>query len=297
MDLPSFLALIRRRWLFVLVGMLAAALLAGFALVRVSASGVELRSPGKHEAKATLFVTQPGFPWGRSVLTDYLKATGTGPDNPVTVPRYADPQRFQYLAAVFAQIATTDVIKKQVEAGVPLAPDSYDVTPVIQDDGTQLPLITVSAISTDGPRAVTIANRVADVLAAYVKKNQGQAKVPANQRIEVPVIGRAKEAALLEGPKLITPFMVFVLGAFLTLAFAAARDNIRRRKSPAEGVLVEEQPVVQEAASPEIDVRRRKRAAHGTPPATDVEPEQRPAASSLQGTSRAAGRSRPWPQR
>src|SRR6476646_9968269 len=61
-----------------------------------------------------LFVTQKGFPWGRSVFpASAADPTGSSPDSS---SQFADPNRFAGLAVIYAQLMNGDLIKRQMRA-------------------------------------------------------------------------------------------------------------------------------------------------------------------------------------
>ena len=220
----------RRRWPIILVGAIVAFGLATLALLRVSPDGgVALRSPGVKGATATVFVTQEGLPWGRSALTEYVKAVGAG-TNDATVPRFADETRVQYLAELYANLAGTDPVRVPLERQGLVGPDSYTADVMQSSSGDPLPLIAISSRSADAGRAVRLANRVAANLRSYIVNRQNAEHIPKGQRIQLVVLSRARFAQAVEGPKVIAPVMLFGLVMFLTIVAAAVVDNLRRSK-------------------------------------------------------------------
>ena len=108
MDVLAYVGVIRRQWIVVLVGLVIAQALALMAVVRVTQDGLAYRSPPIYAARSTLFVTQEGFPWGRSGLTERRGG--------VDVPRFADPGRMEYLASLYSELARTSrAVQAQIE--------------------------------------------------------------------------------------------------------------------------------------------------------------------------------------
>jgi hypothetical protein len=211
----------------VLIGLTIAQALALMAVVRVTDRGLEYRSPPVYAARSTLFVTQGGFPWGRSKLTQSAKGSDGGT---VEVQRFADPGRMEYLASLYSELArTSNAVRVQIERAGKLPPGGYQVTPLTAPDGRALPLIEVMGVSQSPPEAVLFSNRVADGLRRYVLLNQNAGDVPPASRIQLPFVTRASSAEVLQGVKLTRPILIFLLGSIMTLVFAFTRDNMQHR--------------------------------------------------------------------
>lgn len=225
MNLLAYWQVLKSQRVVVLVGTAVAVLLAFMALVRVSPSGIAYRSPPTYVATTTMFVTQPGFPWGRTVLNEYLKAQGGGP-NAQPVSKFADPGRLSYLAALYARLAGGDGVKKILD---PTGKKSlrYQVDQVTTSDGTLFPLLNVSGFAASPKGAVVLANRVADALQTYVASNQNAGNIPAATRVSLPAVKRAEQAKVFEGVKYTAPLMLFVLAMALTIFIAFLRYNVK----------------------------------------------------------------------
>ncbi len=231
----TYWRVVRRQQKIVIWGLALTGVLALFMLVKVSPSGVALRSPPTYMGKSTLFVTQSGFPEGRSALTEYVRARGTS-DSEDAVPRFADAGRMVEIATLYATLAKSDVVRDLVKKkrGI-VGEDEYDVA-ALTEDGTALPLIEVVAFSDSGPRSVKLANRVASDLQRYVSRLQRENGIPEKTRISLPVITRADAPEVFEGVKLTGPFMIALLGFVATLFAAFTVDNVRRQRWLAEEV-------------------------------------------------------------
>jgi hypothetical protein len=172
----------------------------------------------------------------------------------------------EYLAGLYAELATSETVRRVIAndgTRRPLPIASYEVrqliTPITQ---RSLPLIEVLGLSTSADGAKATANRVATGLRRYILVNQDRGRVAANERVDLRIVTGADYAAVLQGVKLTTAIMVFILGLVVTLACAFARDNVKRNrrgpgsKAPAlehpAGTTVELEPVPEESA-----VRRR----------------------------------------
>ena len=124
MDLGLYLRVLWRFRLLVLAGVILGLALAAFLLRENLRRGrvgrAQLSAVGTMGELATVFVTQEGFPLGRSVYDESLPVTpNTVPNgsNPVGsqtyVPRYADPSRFSTYAQLYARIAGSDLLRRR----------------------------------------------------------------------------------------------------------------------------------------------------------------------------------------
>ena len=229
MNLMAYWQVLKAQRTVLIVGTVVAVLLAALALVRVSPSGVTYRSPATYVAGTTLFVTQPGFPWGRTVLNEYVKAQGGGP-NAQPVSKFADAGRLSYLAGLYSRLAAGDEVKKILD---PTGKKSlrYQASQAVTSDGSVYPLINISAFDESPARAIALANRVAAALQTYVARNQSQGDVPTTTRVSLQTVNRADRADVYQGVKYTAPMMLFVLAMALTIFIAFVRYNVRLSKS------------------------------------------------------------------
>lgn len=250
MDLLTYWRVIQRQRRIVVVGLVVTLLLSTALLFKISDSGVGLRTPPVYFAKANLFVTQSGFPWGRSALAEYVRARGAG-DEAAAVPRFADPARMEYLANLYSELALSDDVRRLVRRNGFTLRDSeeYEAVPMTARDGRPLPLIEVSGVSESRARAVLIANRAAGALQTFVADRQRQSDISEETRIVLPVITRADGAEVLQGVKLTSALMIGLLGVITTLFVAFVVDNVRRQR-----ILSDE--LEETAADSEASVRR-----------------------------------------
>lgn len=260
MDLVTYWQVVQRRRKLMLCGLGVTFVLVLVTLVRVTPSGVSLRSPAVFSGTSTLFVTQKGFPWGRS--------SGN--------PRSVDPSRMEYLADLYADIAMSNVVLGRVERRWGKLPDAdtYEVgavargrrlpqqepgLPTAAPDSRSLPLIEVVGFSPSRGRAVALANHVAVALRAYVEDRQQVNKIPPRARILLPSVTQADRAKVVKGVQLTAPIMIALLGVIGTLFIAFTADNLERQRRLAEALSDptgdEEQQVHHLAAPSEAEAR------------------------------------------
>lgn len=215
MDVKLHLQVLWRFRVLVAAGLCAAALFAFLAVVRVSpGSGafLQYRKGEQYVSYATLFVTQPGFPWGQ-----------------LDAPQSADPARFTSLAIVYSQLATTDPVRRLLLAGGPIR-GSVQVAPVLdQTNQEPLPLISIAAFSDSASGAIELAKRQTAALIRFIRNQQQTNAIRSENRVDVSLVRKAQYAQLVKGRSMALPVVIFltVLLAFCALAFVL--ENMRPR--------------------------------------------------------------------
>ncbi len=235
MDLVEYGRVVRRQAILVLIGLTITFALMFLSLVRVSGDGMVFRQPPIYQARSELLVTQAGFPVGRAAPPDYQQADST---------------RMDYLAGLYAELAMSETVRTVIQSDgtrLPLPRSSYEVTQVVAPMNQRtFPLIEVAGIGTSEGMAMAVANRVARGLKRFILVNQNRNRVPKAERVDLRVVTTADRAEVLQGVKLTTPMMLFMLGLVVTLACAFARDNVKRnRRGPDSQIPLVEHPVGQ----------------------------------------------------
>src|SRR5207247_6479648 len=59
----------------------------------------------------TLFVTQQGFPWGRSIISQGQGGSAAASAGAASTGQFADPARLASLAVLYAQLASSDPVR------------------------------------------------------------------------------------------------------------------------------------------------------------------------------------------
>ena len=184
--MPLYLRVLWRFRFLVLFGVLAGLALALLSFMRVSIDDgrptFTYRESEVWESEALLFLTQPGFPWGRSVIEAKEEGSGAPPavdpgtaTAPTTVPtktepeeqRFAEASRFGALAILYSSLATSDPVQDIMLRDGPLEGE-FSAAPVLASETlppdlrdnlryeTPLPLIRLSARSTSPDAAVAL---------------------------------------------------------------------------------------------------------------------------------------------
>lgn len=245
MDLRLFARVVWRFRFLVGCGLLLALALALLSTVRLQleAGGPSFtyRSPEVWETHSTLLVTQQGFPWGRTVYDEVIPiAPESGSqldlDTPGEgfVPRFADPGRFQQLALLYSHLVESDQVRALV-ARTGAIRGFYEGTPVPSADGNSiLPVVRIRAVSSSPAEAISLARRATDSFRRFLDQQQAESRIPAEKRVQVPVIGAPEKAKLLEGRSITKPVFLFLLVMVLTIGLAFLLENLRPRIRPVQ---------------------------------------------------------------
>jgi hypothetical protein len=222
-DLALYAKVLRRFWWLVVPGLLLAAALAFLSMVRVSPDGVTYRKPEVWQSQTLLLLTQPGFPWGRTVL----------PADSGTAPRYADPYRFSSLTDLYSQFANSDEVRRIMQREgakktwkIVAAP----MTPTVA--GATLPVIALNGQAGSAKEAVTAAARGARAVIEYVESQQQAAGIPAAQRISIQVLKRPARPVVIEPRKKTLPIIVLLAVVTATVGLAFVLENVRPSVHP-----------------------------------------------------------------
>jgi hypothetical protein len=227
MDFGLYARVLWRFRLLVLLGLTLATSLALLSLVRVSSDGVSYRQVELWSGTTRLLVTQAGFPEGRL----YGQTAAAGDESPDPV---VDPARFNNLAVLYSQLATSDAVRGLMRRDGPILGQIIATTVVGGGEfKTQLPMIDLTAISTTPEGALRLAERSGNALATYISNQQRASHVPvADRAVIVPVI-RPLKPQLFQPRSKTMPAVVFFVVMFVTVGLAFLLENLRPRLSQA----------------------------------------------------------------
>jgi len=230
MDLQLYFRVLWRFRLIIVAGLLLAIVLATVSLVKVTwADGsvkFTYRSPVYYQSQATIFVTQRGYPWGRSV---FPSKPITGSQGAVTSSNYADPGRLAYLASVYAQLGTSDAVRTVMRKDGPLRGKIESQAGFDERNGSYQPYVYVSATATDGAVAVELANRAATAIRTVVRTQQLNAGIPADQQVALDLFSGARPPTVVAPRKKTLPIVMFLTVVLITVGLAFVLENIRPR--------------------------------------------------------------------
>ncbi len=233
MDFRLYTRVLWRFKLIVLMGLVLGLSLALLSSVRVSTKGFTYRQSELWSSTTRLGVTQSGFPWGRL----YAQVPSAG--NQVATPAQeaarlgipvADPARFNTLAVLYAELASSDAVRRLTRRSG-AAPGQLIATPLVAggDIKIQLPLIDLTAISTSPAAAVALAQRGANALTTYLSEQERASNVPAADRVVIEQVVRPNQARIFRPRSKTMPIVILLAVMFATIGLAFLLENMRPR--------------------------------------------------------------------
>jgi hypothetical protein len=236
-DLGLYARVIWRFRVLVAGGLVLAIVLATLSFVKpvLGSGGIKLqyRSGETFESRSTVFVTQDGFPWGRSVTPQAIPATPDEPEAPG--PKFADPGRYASLAILYSHLANSDEVRQVILRDGPLK-GTYVAAAVPSDDGNgYTPFINLTASSPTAAGARAVADRAARGLQRYVRTEQAANRITSDERIEVPLVQKASAPVVTSGRRPTKPALIFIVVMMATLGFAFLLENLRPGSSARVG--------------------------------------------------------------
>lgn len=240
MNLRLYLRILGRFWPIVALGLILAIALAFASLAKVSYThgsvSVSYRQQPVWQSTTRLFVTQEGFPWGRSVIPTSPPQSGStnGQPEPSRL-QFADPSRLEGLAVLYAQLINGNPIQRQIKAIVPRQ-DALGAT-AVTDPTTNglLPLIDVVGRAGSAKEAARVSQAGAALFRSYIAGQQASAGIPSNQRVLLQVV--SNQVKLVTGRKktlAIVAFLAIMIATFgLTLILENLRPSVRVTESAA----------------------------------------------------------------
>jgi hypothetical protein len=227
-DLQLYLRVLWRFRLLILAGLVVALGLSILSFVRFDLSGgsvkMTYRQPQQWRSEARLFVTQEGFPWGRTAPEYLTDPAGRTPPVPA-----ADAARLSALAVLYAELAKGDQVRRLMGLPSPLM-RLVTITTVAGppfSSSAILPIIQITAVSNSPSGAVTLARRASGGLLTYIRREQRAARIEPSGRVDVQVLSRADSAILVSGRGKTLPLVVFLAVMIAVLGLAFILENLR----------------------------------------------------------------------
>jgi hypothetical protein len=231
-DLQLYARVLWRFRVVVVIGSLLAIGLAFMSYYNVRLSDGVSVTPRQGEvwrSDATLFVTQPGFPWGRLGVdsSDFSGAPQVEEQQQSSGDfRFADPDRFVDLAKLYSYLAEGDGVRRILEQDGPID-GQIMAEPIASDEGDSLPLVGISATSSSAAGATRLAERQIDGFSKYIAQQQLRSQTPKDDRVVIERV-EGPDAAHLEIPRKKTEAIAIFLAAMIvTLASAFVLENLR----------------------------------------------------------------------
>lgn len=192
--------------------MLAAALgiLVSFS---VTPGGLEWRSQATFESESRIFVTQAGFPWGRTTLpgsdpTAVDPLQQFAPDGERR--RFGAPSRFMELATIYSYLAQSDVVRRLIR---PMPDEDQIVVWAVPNPttGDALPLLSILTRANSSGAAQELNRSAIGALREYLNRNERQGGVPRDQRVRLQVLNPPPPGALASGRSITRSLIVVLL--------------------------------------------------------------------------------------
>ncbi|WCB95819.1 hypothetical protein DSM104299_04570 [Baekduia alba] len=221
MDLRHHLRVWMRWKLLLIVGFLLAIVLGIFATFKPAGAGLEWRSEAVYATKSRLFVTQPGFPWGRVTLPGAVSGQASAAPTPADKADgvdFADPARFSNLAIVYAYLAQSDEVRALIR---PLPePGQINVIWQATGSGDALPLLELTAKGNTAIGAQQLNEKAIKAMKGYLNAQLDKSNVPDGQRVQIQVLNPPLPGKIESGrtPTLsVVAFVLIMVGTLLLL--------------------------------------------------------------------------------
>jgi len=235
-DFRLYARVLWRFKIIVVTGFVLALVLAMLSVVRISSHGLTYRDSQLWSAKMRLQVTQSGFPEGRLYAQRSVgSGTSEGTPEPVSPGEpIVDPQRFATLAIYYAELITSDPVRKLAArrdriTGKIIATASKD-----DQSGTLLPYIDVVSISKSPRDAIKYAERTAHALSAHILQQQRADHVASADRVVVKTLIHPHGASVFRPRSKTLPIVVFLAVMIAVTGLAFMLENMRPRVRPVE---------------------------------------------------------------
>ena len=231
MDFRLYARVLWRFKIIVVTGFVLAVALAMLSVVRISSHGLTYRDSQLWSAKMRLQVTQNGFPEGRLYAQRSVGSGSTeGTPEPVSPGEpIVDPQRFATLAIYYAELITSDPVRKLANSGDGVRAE-ITATPLRNEQsGVLLPFIDVVAVGKSKRGTILYADRTARALNLYISDRQRANKVKASDRAIVQTIEHPHGASVFRARPKTMPIVVFLAVMFATIGLAFILENARPR--------------------------------------------------------------------
>lgn len=233
MDFRLYARVLWRFRLIVAAGFVLALMLAVLSIVRVSPSGITYRHSELWSTTMRLLVTQSGFPEGRLYAQEPTKPGEAGPTAGDQAAKLgipiADPARFNTLAILYAQLATSDPVRRLMLRDGPIR--GQVIATALRDDrsGVLLPLIDLTAISTSPRAAIELAGRTASALDMFIAGQQRANNVPISDRVVFRTVVQPSGADIYQPRSKTMAIVVFLAVMLATVGLTFVLESIRPR--------------------------------------------------------------------
>jgi hypothetical protein len=226
LDLQKFGRVAWRFRVLVGAGLVVALAFAVLSLARVSFAGgphLSYRKPTTWQSVTTLMVTQK---------TGGAAYRGTIPtiDN---VPKIGDIDRFTTLAAVYSELANSDIVRAMALRGTDIRSGKLLAVQLVTPTGEGLPYINLAGLAASSKDAAEVARRGTLALRHYIAQQQTDLQIPSADRVALQITSEPQPATVAVGQKKTLPIAVFLGTMILVLGLAFVLENLRPAVRPA----------------------------------------------------------------
>lgn len=230
MDLQLYVRVLWRFRRVVVVGFVLAVGLSFLSYYKIELAGgspnVTHRESEVWRSDGTLFVTQPGFPWGRIAIFEELPST-EDTERPKT-PTFGNPDRFTDLATLYSYLAQSDAVRQIMAEEAPVNGEIM-AEPITSSEGDGLPLVGITAMASSAEGAVELAGRQIEAFTRYIDLEQARSDIPKDARVVIEQVEQPRAAALEVPRKKTGPIAIFLAAMMATLGVAFVLENLRPR--------------------------------------------------------------------
>lgn len=227
MDFQLYAQVLWRFKLLFVLGLMVASSLAILSFVHLSADGLTYRQTELWSSSTRLLITQQGFPNGRLLAQD-LSLDPEAAAERLGIP-LADPNRLNNLTLLYAELATSDTVLRQMRRDGPIRGEFIATPVVVQDGRYSLPLIEFIAIAATPLEAMKLATRSATAFRTYMTQQQRINKVPERDRVVLELVMRPRAAEIYQPRSKTMPVLIFLAVMFATVGLAFLLENLRPR--------------------------------------------------------------------
>lgn len=231
MDLPLYARILWRFRLVVAVGFVLAVALAVLSIATPSLKGLHYRQHQTWTSTSTIWVTQSGFPLGRSIYDQYIQTGKVDSSTPSTpISKFSDPSRFSGLATVFVALVTSDGVRKIMARQGPIDGVVSSSQPTLPGNTSiVLPFVNVYGSAATPEAAERLSSRASRSLIAYVKDEQNANDISADKRVLLQVVQEAQPAVLSVPRSKARPIIVFLATMLVVIGVVFLLENVRPR--------------------------------------------------------------------
>lgn len=227
MDTTLLLKVVARFKLVVAGGFVLALALAFLSTAKVNLSGspqVSYRKSEQWASYARILIAQPGFTVGSTFVGK------TASDAQALDTRSAGDSRMTGLATIYASFVTSDEVRKLIQPhGVLRGELESSVVPVGPSGGGLLPIVSIAALAESKRAALALGNKATAALRTYVDHQQQENGVPSDQRVQLIVLNKPGQLALIKPRSTTLPIAVFIVVLFAAVGLAFILENARPR--------------------------------------------------------------------